>query len=137
MNKKNQKRKEGRKMKNKIATNQKKARINVLIEKIREGYSRKELVQWTMDNFGFKYKFAWDYVNEAYQTLADYNDEDLIGNTRAIQLERAEAILKDALEHGDRKSALKALDIINRMNSLYVEKREISLKDSDLVFRLE
>ena len=31
------KRKEGRKMKNKIASNQKKARINVLIEKTKEG----------------------------------------------------------------------------------------------------
>lgn len=124
-------------MKNKIAANQKKARINVLIEKIRDGYSRKELVQWTMDNFNFKYKFAWDYVNEAYKTLAEYNDEDLIGNTRAIQLERAEAILKDSLEHGDRKSALKALDLINKMHSLYVEKKEIDVSSSDLVFRIE
>lgn len=123
-------------MKNKIATNQKKARINVLIEKIRDGYSRKELVQWTIDNFNFKYKVAWDYVNLAYKTLAEYNDEDLIGNTRAIQLERAEAILKDSLEHGDRKSALKALDIINKMHSLYVEKREVSVESSDLVFKI-
>lgn len=121
---------------NKIAINQKKARINVLIEKIRDGFSRKELVQWTIDNFNFKYKVAWDYVNLAYKTLAEYNDEDLIGNTRAIQLERAEAILKDSLEHGDRKSALKALDLINKMHSLYVEKREISVESNDLVFKI-
>ena len=121
---------------NKIAINQKKARINVLIEKIRDGFSRKELVQWTIDNFNFKYKVAWDYVNLAYKTLAEYNDEDLIGNTRAIQLERAEAILKDSLEHGDRKSALKALDLINKMHSLYVEKREVSVESSDLVFKI-
>lgn len=123
-------------MRNKIAANQKKARINVLIEKIRDGFSRKELVQWTMDHFNYKYKMAWDYVNEAYKTLAEYNDEDLIGNTRAIQLERAEAILKDSLEKGDRKSALKALDIINRMFSLYVEKKDINVESGDLVFKI-
>lgn len=123
-------------MKNKIAKNEKKARLNIIIEKIREGYSRKRLVEWVQENYGFSYKYSWDHVNEAYKMLADTNNEELVESTRAVQLERCEAILKEALEHGDRKSALKALDIINRMNSLYIEKKEVDVKSSDLVFKL-
>lgn len=124
-------------MKNKIAKNEKKARLNVLIEKIREGYSRKRLVEWVQENFGFTYKYSWDLTAEAYKMLADMNNEELVESTRAIQLERTEAILKEALEKGDHKNALKALDIINRMYSLYVEKKEIDVKSSDLVFKLD
>lgn len=123
-------------MKNKISKNEKQARQNVIIEKIREGYSRKRLVQWVIENYGFSYKYSWQQVADAYKVLSDMNNEELIESTRAIQLERTESILKDALEKGDHKNALKAIEIINKMYSLYVEKREISVESNDLVFKI-
>lgn len=124
-------------MKNKIAQNEKKARQNVIIDMIRKGYSRKRLVQWVQENYGLSYKYSWDVVAEVYKMLAETNNDELVEATRAIQLERVEAILKDSIEKGDRKSALKALDLINKMHSLYVEKKEIDVSSSDLVFRIE
>lgn len=124
-------------MKNKIAQNEKKVKKDLIIEKIRQGYSRKRLIEWVMENFNHTYKYSWDLTAEAYQTLADINNQELIEKTRAIQLERVEAILQDALEKGDRKNALKAADLINKMYSLYVEKKEIGINASDLSFRLE
>lgn len=124
-------------MKNNISKNEKKARLDHIIEKIREGYSRKSLVDWVMETYGLQYKNAWANVDQSYKMLADTNNEELIESARAVQLERAEAILKDSLEHGDRKSALKALEILNKLNSLYVEKREIDVKSTDLIFKLE
>lgn len=124
-------------MRNKISKNEKIARQNVIIEKIREGYSRKRLVTWVEENFGFTYQYSWQLVSDAYKALAETNNDELVEATRAIQLERTESILKDCIERGDRKTALKALDIINRLNSLYVERREIDVKSSDLTFKLE
>lgn len=61
--------------------------------------------------------------------------ESLEESARQIQLERLEDLLKEALESKDRKTALGALEMINKIHSLYTEKREIKLDTDNLVFK--
>ena len=69
----------------------------------------------------------------AYEVLGEAADE-VIENSRIIQLERLEDLLKDALESGDKNSSLKALDMINRLHGLYIEKKEVKLDAQKLKF---
>lgn len=50
---------------------------------------------------------------------------------------RYEDIYRKAVEKGDLNNALKALDLIGKTNSLYVEKKEIDIKDNTFEIKFQ
>ena len=99
-------------------------KINFVLSLIRQGWSRTRIMEKLYDEWGLKRTQTCKYYHDAILKIADKYEEEA-ANIRFIQLERIEDILKSALESKDRKSALKALDMINKLHSLYVEKQEI------------
>lgn len=114
-------------------TPQTKERIALVIQKIRKGWSNKKLYDWIMDNFDTNKQQAWKYVHDAYILLQEHADAT-IENAKAIQIERVEDLLADALESNDRNTALRALEMINRLFNLYIEKREVDVSVNDIKF---
>ena len=79
-----------------------------------------------------KYKDAWNIsrtgmtnlINEAYEMMK-IGDEEYLENLRQINIKRLEDLYTDALASGDKASALKAMDLINKTAGLYTTKVEL------------
>lgn len=119
--------------KNHVEQNQRKFRIAEVIKRIRKGWSRAKILEWIEDQWNVQKATASNYIKMAYEVLGEASDE-VIENSRIIQLERLEDLLKDALEGNDRANSLKALDMINRLHGLYIEKKEVKLDTQKLKF---
>ena len=101
-----------------------KYKINLIIEKIRQGWSKRRILD--------EFTVAWD-MNEQ-QVMRYFNDavvmihNEFDNNAEAIRdisLERIESILSKCIDTHDNKTALQCIDMINRLHSLYVEKQEV------------
>lgn len=119
--------------KNGVEVNQRKYRISEVIKRIRKGWSRSKIMDWLKITFNVGDACASAYIKEAYELLAEKSDE-VIEKSKIIQIERLEDLLVEALEDKDRASSLKALDMLNKIYSLYVEKKEVKLDAQKLKF---
>lgn len=54
---------------------------------------------------------------------------------KALQIERLEAALEQANENNDIKYQLKAIDMLNKIYQLYIEKQEVDLTIKDMQFK--
>ena len=118
---------------NSVEQNQRKYRIGEVIKMITKGWSRTSIIEHIQELWDIKRQTASEYVKMAYEVLGEASDE-VVENSRNIQLERLEDILKAALESGDQANSLKALDMINRLHGLYIEKKEVKLDTQKLRF---
>lgn len=118
---------------NSVERNQRKFRIAEIIKLITKGWSRTTIMDHIQELWDIKKSTASEYLKMAYEVLGEASDE-VVENSRNIQLERLEDLLKAALESGDKASSLKALDMINRLHGLYIEKKEVKLDTQKLRF---
>ena len=113
--------------------NQRKFRLGEIIKRVRKGWSRAKLLEWSKRQWDLADCTASLYLKDAYEILAE-NADEVIEKSRAIQIERLEDLLVDALKDKDRNNSLKAMDMLNKIYSLYVEKKEVKLDNSSLKF---
>lgn len=119
----------------KKATKQEEIRIREgeVIKRIRKGWSRMKLIDYAMKTFDIKLTTAQNLVRESFSKLA--HEADVAEQqAKGIQVERIEALLTEALESQDRKTAVKALDMLNKIYNLYSTKAEIQLNGKELKF---
>ena len=118
---------------NQVEINQRKFRLAEVIKRIRKGWSRAKLIEWVKEQWDLADSTASKYIKDAYDLLAE-NADEVIEKSKAIQIERLEDLLVDALKDKDRANSLKALDMLNKIYSLYVEKKEVKLDSTSLKF---
>lgn len=87
----------------------------------------------TKRNIIHKYKELWNiseaHVRECYnEALVTMTDEEGLARLREVNTERLLDLYKAACDKGDIASQLKAIDLINRTNSIY--RTNINLGDS-------
>lgn len=116
-----------------VKQDEKKFRISEIIKRIRKGWSRNKLIEWSIEHWGLTKSTAYNYVKEAYDKLAEKSD-DVIEKSRVIQVERLEDLLTEALESNDRQTAVKTLDMLNKIFQLYVAKSEVKIDTQNLKF---
>lgn len=111
-----------------------KLRNSVVLDYIcNQGISRTETQKILAERWGVTDRTAFRYVKDALDELvADY--DEFIEYSRVQHLQRLEGILEDSLSHNDRKSALSALDQIAKVQSLYVEKKDINVNSDTISF---
>lgn len=119
--------------KNPVEQNQRKFRIGEVVKLITKGWSRTSIIEHIQELWDIKRATASEYVKMAYEVLGEASDE-VIENSRNIQLERLEDLLRKALDSDDKASSLKALDMINKLHGLYIEKKEVKLDTQKLRF---
>lgn len=97
-----------------------------VIALIREGLSRIRCNQEVAETFNVGKLTADKYYKEALEYLVVEN-EGIKGAARKIAIERLNSVVEDAKEAGNTRTALMALDQLNRINGLYSEKQEVEI----------
>lgn len=102
-----------------------KRRKKEVLQKYRAGWSRKKIADWLEEQYNIGATQAYKIIHDAILDLCESTKDVDMEEIRTSQLERAEELLEKANERNDLKTAIKAQDMINRLNGLYVEKQEI------------
>lgn len=108
-------------------------RRQVIYDYIRQGMSRGKIQEEIMNRWDCVKRSAQRYVKDALESLEEDNKE-FVEKTRAVQRERIESVINKAMESGDYKAAVKALDLINRMDGLYNESITAEIKAEGIKF---
>lgn len=108
-------------------------RRQVIYDYIRQGLSRQRIQSEIMNRWGCVLRSAQRYVKDALESLEEDNKE-FVQKTRDVQRERIESLIAKAMERNDYMSAVKALDLINKMDGLYNEKVAVDLKAEGIKF---
>ena len=102
------------------------ARNMLVINKVRNGFSRQRIKEYIMQNWGVSHFAADKYYKEAIESLEI--ESDAVKNAaRKIAVERLNDIITRARERGNTDSELKALEQLNKINGLYSEKKEVEI----------
>ena len=117
----------------KHATTRSYERIDEILKYMRDGWSRTRIFDKFMKEWNVGERQIYIYYHDALLRIAN-KYEDTSEDVKNIQLERIEKILADCLAAKDRKTALNAIDMINRLHSLYVDKKEIKADVSEWKF---
>lgn len=105
-------------------------------KKVRQGWSGPKIKEHLMQTYSINASLATKILKTAYNQIVDYNDK-VSDKIAAIQLARVEEILQDCMENGDRAQALKAIEIINKMFCLYVERQDINVHGDIIKFEFD
>lgn len=116
-------------------------RIKEIVSKIRKGWSRAKIIDYIISTYKLTKGPAYKLMGEAYERLA-VKCEKQIEAAREIQIDRIENILQSALEavgpdgkvDPDNATALKCLDMLNRIFALYTEKKDVTIDGKTLRF---
>lgn len=103
---------------------------------LRRGMSGPKVREKLIEKYGISDKRAVRILKEAYAQIVEYN-EKMADKIAAVQLARVEEILEECMETKDRAQALKAIDIINKMFCLYVEKQDINVHSDVIKFEFD
>ena len=114
-----------------------KRRKKEVLQKYRTGWSRKKIADWLEEQYNIGATQAYKIIHDAILDLCESTKDVDYEEVRKTQLERAEELLEIARERNDIKSAIKAQDMINRLNGLYVEKQEIKAEIETWTFEYD
>lgn len=99
----------------------------------KRGYSKRKTIDTLRARWQIAEQRCYEYINAATDALmATYTDD--IETVRNKQLEKLQEIYDDSMEHNDRKTALKALDQMNKIKGIYEEKAQITVENIQFTF---
>lgn len=100
-----------------------------------QGLSRERTAQQITNRWNISIKTARNYVKQAIEAFTSTYTEEDYEKQRQMWLARCEQILQDAIDTGDKQSALKALDLIGKSMGIYNEKKDVNVNgDIDIKF---
>lgn len=110
---------------------QRELKLRYIANDIVSGMSKRKIVDKYVEQWGCSPKHIREFYNEALATLTD---EEGLAKLREVNTERLLDLYEQACKAGDIKSQLKAIDLINRTNSIY--RTNISIgDDTEFVFK--
>lgn len=119
-------------------TTETKTRIRQILDRIRKNWQKDEIVEWVRSEYGVSEITASRYYHDAQKILQDnLPDPELVDKIRNEQIARVTAIARKAVENGDTKNALKALDMLNKIAGLYTEKQEVNITSDTIRFEFD
>lgn len=95
----------------------------------------KDLIQLhNTEDIKRKYSELWDcshtnvnwYINKAYE-LIEASTQRNVDKLITRQTQTLQKIASEAMTSGDRANAIKAVDLINKLSNLYIEKQEVTV----------
>lgn len=108
----------------------------VIIDYIRQGLSRKRVVEEICNRWNVATKAGLKFYSEALKYLSEINKADDLEDIKNRQIERLEGVVESALDRGNYQDATRALDLVNKLNGLYTEKANITV-DGEIKFEFE
>lgn len=105
-----------------------------ILEKVRKGKSKNKILEWLKEAYDLSDRQAGKLLRDALKDLQEAVSDIDISDIKAEYIERIEQIYETAIEKNDIKSALKAQDMLNKMNQLYIEKQEVTVTNDVIKF---
>lgn len=100
----------------------------------RMGLSQRRTCEEIADRWNISFRTAQRYYIHAMETLCSTTPEN-IEDAREKQIERLNAIAERALDNNNLDAALRAYEQLNKINSLYTDKKEIAITDVPVQFQ--
>lgn len=98
------------------------AKRYLIINDIAQGMTYHDIVNKYVEEWGLGLKSVQNIVNDCVNYMrSDEAKETLI----SMNMQRLEGIISDSVKEGDRKHAIKAIDVENKMAGAYTEKVQI------------
>jgi len=104
--------------------------------KIKQSYSRSSLVKYTMENYPVGERQAYNIVKEMNKKLGDVFNE-MVGDAFTDSMLFLENLRQETIKRGDIKLSLDIQKEINKINQLYVDKKEVTIKGEQPLFKEE
>lgn len=105
----------------------------MIMSDIAKGLRYSELLDKYVAEWGLSPKTVQMYIIEATEYLrSDACKQNLI----AMNNERLDGIITESIKDGDRKSAIRAIDVQNKLNGGYTEKVQIE-GDTDITLKFD
>lgn len=95
-----------------------------IINKLVTGSTTREVGKYLQDTYGYKKRSADKLVFATTKELREHYKE-YASNMAAYNLNRLTEIINECQEEGKYNEALKGIDILNKMASLYTQKVEL------------
>ena len=99
----------------------------------KKGYSREQTARELSRRWGINMTTARKYIKDAIDALVEnYKD---VGQKEMMSTykERIETILAEALEEGNKKVALQAIDMLNKMGGNYTERKDLNISGEQTI----
>lgn len=110
-------------------------RRQVIIEYLAQGLGHYRTAQELQNRWQVAYKTAAGYIKDAVEYMGT-NIAEINQYNYEIAVQRLESILEDALADKNRKEALQTIDLLNKIQGLYVNKVEADVKaDTTIEFK--
>lgn len=110
-------------------------RRQVIIEYLAQGLGHYRTAQEIQNRWKVAYKTAAGYIKDAVEYMGT-NIAEINQYNYEIAVQRLESILEDALASNNRKEALQTIDLLNKIQGLYVNKVEADVKaDTTIEFK--
>lgn len=112
--------------------------IQYVLDLIAEGGNTRTIFKKLREKFG-EHQTRSHYQFIFQRALKELEEIDLMyaEKTRRIQRERLEQILRLALEKKDYSTAVKTIEVMNKMFGIYETKQTIKLEDSTIKFEFD
>lgn len=126
--------KEGR---NKFVPKKRDLRINEILQDIIAGRNKTDIIAKYRKEWNCSENFVKDIITEAYVLI---NDEEYVKQARNINLIRLNDIYSEAVDTGDLKIQLKAIDLISKTAGVYADNEHqvnIQINNSDKTFEIK
>jgi len=98
------------------------AKRYLIIQDIAKGMTYHDMVDKYVEEWGLGLKSVQNIIND---TIAYMRSDEAKETLISMNTARLENIITDSMQDGDRKNAVKAIDIQNKMSGAYTEKVKI------------
>lgn len=111
----------------------KEVKQHLILEEIAKGSTYVNMVKKFSEEWGLSHRTVECEINDAIKFIKSQTTKD---NLVAMNMQRLDAIISDSMEDQDRKNAIKAIDVQNKLAGGYVENVKIE-SDSDITFTFD
>lgn len=91
-------------------------RLRYIADDVVKGMSKRKIGDKYSEQWGISKAVVYDYYREALVTLTD---EEGLAKLREVNTERLLDLYQKAIDKGDVNAQLKAIDLLNKTNSIY------------------
>ena len=104
----------------------KEIKTRLILEDIAQGVCYSDLIQKYQEQWKCSTKTVECYIRDAMEYL---RSDQAVENLKNINLQRLDNLYKESANDGDRKNALKAIDLQNKTLGVYEEKVEVTTNE--------
>lgn len=114
-------------------------RILETLGHIRDGWSKRKCIDWLSEKYDITDTRAYCIYHDSvyYMEIADDLFEDSAKAAKTIQKERLEEIINKSMESKQYNTAMRAIDLVNKLEQLYIEKQEIKVETDTIRFKFD